>query len=111
LSFSFSFSTGTSIGLIVALDELAMLYMLVPLDMILSAKLAELILCLCSPARAPSLLGLGIAFSFVSFVLIFPGREKSFTFDVFSALEGFSGSRKLGEYSAGDKLGDVCGLL
>jgi hypothetical protein len=94
LSFSFSFSAGASTGLIVALDEFAKLYMLAFPDIIESDKLAVLILLFCS---SPSRFGLGSGFSFVSLVLIFPGREKSLTFDVFSNLAGFSGSLLIGE--------------
>jgi hypothetical protein len=93
LSFSFSFSGGASTGLIVALDEFAMLYMLEPPDIKESDKLAVLILLFCNN---PSLPGLGSGFSFVSFVLIFPGRENSLTLDDFSNLAGFSGSRPIG---------------
>jgi hypothetical protein len=107
LSFSFSFSGGASTGLIVALEEFARLYKLEFPDVIESDKLVVLILLFCSK---PSLFGLGSGFSFVSFVLIFPGREKSLTLDGFSNLAGFSGSRLIGEWSEGGRTGDVCGL-
>jgi len=94
----------------VAEDEFAILYILLALDILLSPTLVVLIFIFCNEAKlyCPNLFGLGkpVFLGSLSFEIpIFPGLEKSLTFD-FSVF-GFSG--KALSRSCDPRLGEMLG--